>query len=89
MYRYSYTLSLTTALDRGGWPKPRPSLFIPGKRDPVAIVQGRSELVWRILLPPGFDPRTVRPVTSLYTGYVKIIFKYILTFVKAWIAQLV
>jgi len=35
--RYSYTLSLTSALDRGGWSTPRPGRFTPGK-DPVPIV---------------------------------------------------
>jgi hypothetical protein len=29
--------------------------------------QGRSRRVQKILPPPGFDPRTVRPVASLYT----------------------
>ena len=31
------TLSLTSALDRGGWSTPCPGLFTPGK-DPVPIV---------------------------------------------------
>jgi len=35
---YSYTLSLTSALYRGGWSTPRPSRFTPGK-DPVPIAQ--------------------------------------------------
>jgi len=34
---YSSTLSLTSALDRGGWSTPRPGRFTPGK-DPVPIV---------------------------------------------------
>jgi hypothetical protein len=29
--------------------------------------QDRSGLVWKISPPPGFDPRTVQPVTSSYT----------------------
>ena len=29
--------------------------------------QGRSGQVRKILLPPGFDPRTIQPVTSRYT----------------------
>ena len=37
-YRYSTTLSLTSALDGGGWSTPRPSRFTPGN-DPVPIVQ--------------------------------------------------
>ena len=35
---YSSTLSLTSALDGGGWPTPRPDRFTPGN-DPVPIVQ--------------------------------------------------
>ena len=35
--RYSSTLSLTSALDRGGWSKPRPGRLTPGN-DPVPIV---------------------------------------------------
>jgi hypothetical protein len=61
---------------RRGWGvsvTPRP-LFTPGK-DPVPIVQeagwpqGRSEQVWKISPPPGFDPQTVQPVASRYTNY--------------------
>jgi hypothetical protein len=29
--RYSFTVSLTSALDRGGWSTPRPGRFTPGK----------------------------------------------------------
>jgi hypothetical protein len=36
-YRYSSTLSLTSALDWGRWPTPRPGRFTSGK-DPVSIV---------------------------------------------------
>ena len=35
---YSSTLPSTSALDGGGWSKPRPGRFTPGK-DPVPIVQ--------------------------------------------------
>ena len=35
---YSATLSLTSALDGGGWSTPRPGRFTPGN-DPVPIVQ--------------------------------------------------
>jgi hypothetical protein len=31
--------------------------------------QGRSGQVWKISPPPGFDPRTVQPVTSRYTDW--------------------
>jgi hypothetical protein len=36
-YKYSSTLSLTSALDEGGWSTPRLGRFTPGK-DPVPIV---------------------------------------------------
>jgi hypothetical protein len=36
-YRYSCTLSLTSALDGGGWSTPRPGRFTPGN-DPVLIL---------------------------------------------------
>jgi hypothetical protein len=36
--RYSCTLSLTSALDAGGWSTSRPGRFTPGN-DPVPIVQ--------------------------------------------------
>jgi len=36
-WRYSSTLSLTLALDGGGWSTPRPGRFTPGK-DPVPVV---------------------------------------------------
>ena len=35
--RYSSTLSLTSALDGGGWSTPRPGRFTPGQH-PVPIV---------------------------------------------------
>ena len=34
---YSSTLPSSSALDRGGWPTPRPARFTPGK-DPVPTV---------------------------------------------------
>ena len=49
-------------------------LFTPGK-DPVPIVQEAGWApgpVWtggENLAPPGFDPWTVQPVASRYTGY--------------------
>jgi hypothetical protein len=71
---YSYTLSLTSALERGGWPTPRPGRFTRGK-DPVPMYRrlggphGRSVLAWKITLPLGLDPRTVKPVASRYIDY--------------------
>jgi hypothetical protein len=50
-YRYSSTLSLTSALDRGGWSTPRPGRFTPGN-DPVPIVQEAGWApgpVWTVL----------------------------------------
>ena len=47
-YRYSSTLSLTSALDGGGWSAPRPGRFTPWKY-PLAIVQeagGAPGPVW-------------------------------------------
>ena len=72
--RYSSTLSLSSALDVGGWSTPRPSRFTPGK-DPLYPLyrrlggsQGRSGRVWKILLLLVFDPRTVEPVAGRYAG---------------------
>ena len=52
---------------------PRPGRFTPGKVTRCLLyrrlssLQGRSGQVWKISLPPGFDPRTVHPVASRYT----------------------
>ena len=53
--RYISTFSLTSALDGGGWSTPRP--------------QGRSGQVRKNSPPPGFDPRTVQPIASLYIDW--------------------
>jgi hypothetical protein len=71
-YLYGSTISLSSALDGGGWSVPRRCRFTPWKdslyRSPGGP-QGRSGQV-RIISPPqGFDPRTVQPVTSRYTDY--------------------
>jgi hypothetical protein len=61
---YTYTLSLTSALDEDGKSKPRPGRFTLGK-DPVPIVYEAGLApgqVWtsaRNLTPPGFDLRSV------------------------------
>jgi hypothetical protein len=34
----------------------------------LGVPQGRSGRVLKILPPLGFDPRTIQPVASLYTG---------------------
>jgi hypothetical protein len=61
-------LSLTLALDEGGWSTPRPGRFTPGKETQYPLYrrlggpQGRSGRVRKISPPPGFDPLTVQPV---------------------------
>ena len=71
--RYSSTLSLTSALDEGGWSTPRPARFTPWK-DQVPIVYEAGwapGTVWKstekLAPPPGFDPRTVQPVATRFT----------------------
>ena len=73
--RYSFTLSLTSALDGGGWSMPRPSHFTPRKETRYPLhrrlggPQGRSGLVRKISPPPRFDPRTFQLVASCYTDW--------------------
>jgi hypothetical protein len=58
-YKYSSTLSLTSALDEYGWSTPRPGRFIPDKETwypwhrRVGGPQGRSGRVRKMLLPTG------------------------------------
>ena len=66
----SCTFSLTSAVDRGEWLKPRPDR--PGN-NLVPIVQGAGWVagpvfgqVQKISLPLRFIPRNVRPLTSRY-----------------------
>jgi hypothetical protein len=62
----SSTLSLTSALDGGGWSTPNHGRFTPGKmtRYPFCRRQsgphGRYRRVRKISLSPGFDTRTVK-----------------------------
>ena len=71
---YSSALSLTSALDGGGWSTPRPGRFTPEKGS-VPVVQKAgwaSGPVWTDVenhAPPGLDTRTVEPVASRYTDY--------------------
>jgi len=73
--RYTYALSLTSALDVGGCSTPRPSRFIPGKETQYPLCrrlgahQSRSEHRRKTLPSPGFDPPTVQPVASRYNNY--------------------
>jgi len=71
-YRYSSTLSLTSALDGVSGQRHAPVALPPGKtRYPLyrrlGGLQGRSGQVRKISPPPGFDHRTVQPVASRYT----------------------
>jgi hypothetical protein len=69
---YSSTLSLSSALEKGGCSTLQPGRFTPGN-DPVPIVQESGWApgpVWtdaKSLPPfPGFDPRTFQLVASIY-----------------------
>jgi hypothetical protein len=67
---YSCTLSLTSALDVGGWLTSRPGRYTPGKETRYPLYrrlgepQGRSGRVRKISAQTGFDPRAVQPVAS-------------------------
>jgi len=69
---YSSTLSTTSALDEGGWSKPRPGRFTH-RKEPVPIVWEAGWAPGLVctgagnLAPTGFYPRTVQPVESRYT----------------------
>ena len=69
--RHSFTFSLTSALEWGGWSKQRPC----HTRHPTPIVleaRWDSATVWtntRKLAPFGFRRRMVQPVVSCYTDY--------------------
>ena len=62
---------LTSALDGGGWLRPRPGRFTP-ENDPYTLYrrlggpQDWSGRVWNNSSPRGFDPWTVQPVASRY-----------------------
>ena len=71
---YSFTLFLTSALEGGEGQRHAPVDLPPGKtRYPLyrrlGGPQGRSEQVWKLSPPPGFDPRNVQPAGSRYTDY--------------------
>ena len=72
--RYSYTLSLTSALDGVGGQRRAPAALPPGKTQyPLYRRLGgghsQSGRVWKISPPLEYHPRTVQPVTSRYTDY--------------------
>ena len=74
-YRYSTTVSLTLALEAGGWSTPRPGRFTPRKKTRYPYYkrlgghQGRSGWVQKISHPPAFCPRTVHSVWNLCTKF--------------------
>jgi hypothetical protein len=72
-WKYISTLSLTSALDGGGWLAPRPGRFTPETRYPLCKKLGgsqcRSGQKLRISTSPGVDPRLVEPVASRYTDW--------------------
>ena len=73
--RYVSTLSLTSALDGGGWLTTRPDRFTPGKETRYPFYgrlggpQCQSGRVTKISPALGFDPRTGHPIASRYTDY--------------------
>jgi hypothetical protein len=72
---YISTISLTSALDRGGLLTSRPGRFTVGKQTRYPLYrrsggpQGRSERVRKISPSLGFDPRSVQPIASRYTDW--------------------
>jgi hypothetical protein len=69
--RYNSNISLTSALEGGGWSTPRPGRFTPGKetRYPLYRRLGRPQDQSggvRKISPPT-EIRSVRPVASRYT----------------------
>jgi hypothetical protein len=71
-YKYSSTLSLTSALDGVGGQHHTPTALPLGRtRYPLyrrlGGPQSRCGQVRKISPSPGFDPRTVQPVASRYT----------------------
>jgi len=67
---YSATLSLTSALNGGGWSTPRPSQDTPGKEPQYPFYRrklepwGRSGRMRNILPQPEFEPQTVQSISS-------------------------
>jgi hypothetical protein len=74
-YRCGSTLSLTSTLDGCGSLTPLPSRFTPVKEPRYPLYrtmdgpQGHSGGVRKISPQSRFNPRTVQPVASSYTGY--------------------
>jgi len=59
----------------GGWSAPYPGHFTPRKETSYSFYrrlggpEGWLGHLWQISLLLGFDPQTVQPVASLYTGH--------------------
>jgi hypothetical protein len=73
-YRYSSTLSLTSAIDEVDGQRHAPAALPPRKtRYPLYKRLGGPQSwygqVQKISPPPRFDPRTVQPVAIRYTDY--------------------
>jgi hypothetical protein len=71
---YICTLSFTLVLDGVGGQRHDPSALPPGTTRyllyrKLGELQGGCGRVRKISLPPGFDSRTVQPVSSRYTDY--------------------
>jgi hypothetical protein len=66
---------MTTAIEGGEGSVSRPGRSLPPGKTQYPLYrrlggpQGRSGQVRKISPPPGFNPRTVQPVASRYTGY--------------------
>jgi hypothetical protein len=71
----SSTLSFTSSLDGGGWLKPHPGRFTPGKRARYPLYrrlsgfQGQSARGRKISPSPEFEPWTIQFVASRYAKY--------------------
>ena len=68
------SLSLTSALDGGGWSTPLLGHFTPWKTQyplyrQLDGPQERSGRVWKISSPPVFNPQALQPAASHYTNY--------------------
>jgi hypothetical protein len=69
-YRYTSTLSLTSALDGVGGQRHAPAVLPPGKRPGTSSRLGSKAFLngcGKSRTPPRFDPRTVQPVESRFT----------------------
>ena len=76
-HRYSSTVSLTSALDAGGWLTPRHWPLNPRERDPVPIVQEAGWAPGPVWMgsAPGFDHWTIQPPASHYTDFTVMKFR--------------